>query len=125
MDGNQPDENRPVQPSLLVPKFIIPSKPTSGNQPPPAPSSPLPAAVPQLKYLAPVESTMNVMAIIDQVLSEKVFLPVDVLHGSPGYLGHNESSAPKDPRQCLPPPQFLLLHWFIPYPASSLSGKQL
>jgi len=61
------------------PKLWFLPKPSSSKPLPLAPSSPLPATVPQFRYSAPVESTVNATAVIDWVLSEKVFLSVEEL----------------------------------------------
>jgi len=55
----QQDENQPLQPSIPVPKVVVPPKPSSTKPLPLAPSLPLPAMVPQFRYLAPVESTIS------------------------------------------------------------------
>jgi len=73
------DENQPLQPSLPVHKVVVPPKPSSAKPLPPAPYSPLPATVPQFRYSAPVESTINATTVINWVLSEKVFLSVKEL----------------------------------------------
>jgi len=75
----QSDENQPLQPSLLVPKVVVPPKPPSAKPLPPAPSLPLMATVPQFRYSVPVESTIKATTVIDRVLSEKVFLSVKEL----------------------------------------------
>jgi len=68
----QSDENQPLQPSLLVPKVVLPPKPSSAKPLPLVLSLPLPATVPQFRYSALVESTVNAMTVIDWILSEKV-----------------------------------------------------
>src|SRR5882724_731162 len=75
----QSDENQLSHPSLLVPKVVVPPKPPSAKPLPLAPSLPLPATVPQFRYLVPVESTIKAMTVINRVLSEKVVLSVKEL----------------------------------------------
>ena len=79
----QMDENQPLQPSLLVPKVVVPPKHSSAKPLPPALSLSLLAMAPQFRYLAPVESTINATTVIDWVLSEKVFLSVEELLALP------------------------------------------
>jgi len=62
-DEIQPDEARPAQPSLPVPKVVIPSKAPPAKPLPSVPSAP--AAAPQFKYSAPIESTVETVAIIN------------------------------------------------------------
>ena len=79
---NWPDENRPAQPSLPVPEVVIPSKSIPSGKPLPSTPvlpAPFPPAVPQFRYLAPVESAMDTVAVITHVLSEKVHLTVEAL----------------------------------------------
>jgi len=73
------DENQLLQPSLPVPKVVVPPKPSSTKHLPPALSLPLPAMVPQFRYSELVESTVNVTTVINHVLSKKVFLLVEEL----------------------------------------------
>src|SRR5882724_133130 len=60
-------------------QIMTPSKPLSAKPLPLALSLPLLAMVPQFRYSALVESTINAMTVINRVLSEKVFLSVDEL----------------------------------------------
>ena len=78
-DETRPDNSQPIQPSLPVPKVVVPLRPPPEKPLPSALSPPASATTPQFRYLAPVESTMDTSAIINQVLSEKVFLSVKEL----------------------------------------------
>ena len=78
LDDAQPDENRPVRPSLPVLEVAIPPRPSPSKPLPTTPSSFL-GVMPQFKYLAPVESNVDATVVINWVLTEKVFLSVEEL----------------------------------------------
>ena len=77
-DNSRPGENRPVRPSLPVPEVAIPPRPSPSKPLPTTPSS-FPGVTPQFKYLVPVESNVDATAVINRVLTEKVFLSVKEL----------------------------------------------
>ena len=79
---NWPDDNRPAQPSFPVPEVIIPPKSVPSWKPLPSiptPPAPFPPTIPQFRYSAPVESTVDTAAVITRVLSEKVHLTIKEL----------------------------------------------
>ena len=75
-DDTQPDENPPVRPSLPVPEVAVLPRPSSSKLLPTTPSSFL-GVKPQFKYSVPVESKVDATAVINWVLTKKVFLSVE------------------------------------------------
>src|SRR5882672_409914 len=71
---------RPTNASSAEKTYSAPKAQVPSSKPlPAAPALSGPAAIPQFKYAAPVESNVDVAAIINQVLSEKVHLSVEEL----------------------------------------------
>ena len=78
LDDAQPDESRPVRPSLPVPEVAIPPRPSPSKLLPTTPSSFM-GVTPQFKYSALVESNVDATVVINRVLAEKVILLVEEL----------------------------------------------
>ena len=68
-----------MQPTLPVLKVVIPSKAPPVKPLPPAPPPSIPSVLPQFRYSAPVELSVDTVSVISQVLSEKVFLSIEEL----------------------------------------------
>ena len=74
-----PDNSQLIQPSLPVPKVIIPLRPPLEKLLQLALLPPASATTLQFRYSAPVELTVDTSAVIKRVLSGKVFLSVEEL----------------------------------------------